>query len=190
MARTGQTIPIEADEQTAAAEAVLEAPASLGLDRSEQTAVPAEGGEHRTLRQFLTAHKRAVILVAAFGLLLFAYVHQVHATNALKHQNAVLQASPALNAQQQAIDLRNKVDRLVELSTNEVPTVATVTDAGVLKKQSFFQDAQNGDKLLMFNDTDLAVLYRPADNKIIQMAHVSLSAGDSDGTTAATGAGN
>jgi len=55
---------------------------------------------------------------------------------------------------------------------DEVPTLATVTDAIRLNSQRFFKNAQNGDKVLIYPLASKAVLYRPKINKIVEVASV------------------
>lgn len=57
----------------------------------------------------------------------------------------------------------------------ETPSVATVTDLAPLESQAFFAHAQVGDVLLMFPQARKAVLYRPATNKLIEVAPLTLS---------------
>lgn len=57
----------------------------------------------------------------------------------------------------------------VAILPNEEPTVAAVTDAEKLKEQPFFAGAQNGDKVLFFAQAKKAVLFRPGENKIVEM---------------------
>jgi hypothetical protein len=44
-----------------------------------------------------------------------------------------------------------------------------------LKDQEFFADAAVGDVLLLFPQTRRAMLYRPSENKLIQVAPLTLS---------------
>jgi hypothetical protein len=55
---------------------------------------------------------------------------------------------------------------------DEMPTLATVTDATKLNSQRFFKNAQNGDKVLIYSLTSKAILYRPGINKIVEVASV------------------
>lgn len=57
---------------------------------------------------------------------------------------------------------------------DEAPTLATVTDVDKLKDQDFFQNAQNGDKVLIFKNARKAILYRPLVNKIIEVGPIRL----------------
>jgi len=71
------------------------------------------------------------------------------------------------------VDVISMVGNLMVLP-NEVPTVATVTDKNKINSQSFFKDAENGDKVLIFAKASKAVLYRPSENKVIEAAVVNV----------------
>jgi hypothetical protein len=62
------------------------------------------------------------------------------------------------------------VAKLTEIPINENPTIATVTNSELIKKQTFFKEALIGDKVLIFNTSKKAILYRPSTNKIISIA--------------------
>lgn len=64
------------------------------------------------------------------------------------------------------------VSVLMELPSDEVPAIATVTDKTKLSQQDFFRRAENGDKVLIYAKAQKAILYRPSVNKIIDMAPV------------------
>ncbi len=71
-------------------------------------------------------------------------------------------------------DLTNKelvllVEKLVVLP-KETPTIATVSDVAKLEGQTFFKDAKNGDKVLLFPESKKAILFRPGIDKIINIA--------------------
>lgn len=76
-------------------------------------------------------------------------------------------------------ELVETVGKLVVLPENEQPTVATVTDPSKLEGQAFFTSAQTGDKVLIYATAKKAILYRPSQNKIIEVAPVKLD--DLDG---------
>lgn len=68
--------------------------------------------------------------------------------------------------------LINEVGKLFLFPKGETPTVALVTNVEKLRAtQPFFNSAQNGDKLLIFSQK--AILYRPSENKIIDIGPVN-----------------
>ncbi len=66
----------------------------------------------------------------------------------------------------------DKVSKLIEIPTDEEPTLATVTDKEKLKEQKFFAKAENEDKVIIFVKAQKAILYRPSWNKIIEVARI------------------
>ncbi len=70
--------------------------------------------------------------------------------------------------------LIGEVGKLLALPENEAPTVATVADPSKLANQPFFAKAQAGDKVLIYTDNKKAILYRPSEKKIIEVADLQL----------------
>lgn len=85
-----------------------------------------------------------------------------------------LKEDPRSLASEETKRLVEKVGKLIELPEGETPTVATVTDAEKLQNQLFFATTQNGDKVLIYTQAKKALLYRPATNKIINVAPVNI----------------
>jgi len=77
------------------------------------------------------------------------------------------QRDPILTAEKKQASIIAKVSQLIELPSTENPTIATVSDITKLKGQSFFQNAKNGDILLIYPKANEAILYDPAANKIL-----------------------
>ncbi len=67
-------------------------------------------------------------------------------------------------------DLVGKIGKLMELPSDETPSVATVSESIKLRSQPFFAKADNGDKVLIYQKAQKAILYRPSENKIIEVA--------------------
>lgn len=82
-------------------------------------------------------------------------------------------------------ELVKKVNRIIELP-KEDPTVATVSDVAKLQSQPFFKNAQNGDKVLIFNDAKKAYLYRPGDHRIIEVAPITINPASPSADSAGT----
>lgn len=78
-------------------------------------------------------------------------------------------------AQKEIESLTTEVGKLIELPQGEVPTLATVSDIEKVKDQQFFARAQNGDKVLVYQAARKAYLYRPGENKIIEVGVVGIS---------------
>lgn len=138
-------------------------------------------GAWKRLRGFVSQQIAAflVLLVAAIVLAIFFGIryHQV------QNKNKLL-SNPVVAGNLQLAETVAAVGKLISLPTNETPTLATVTNVNDLKGQSFFANAQNGDKVLIYAQSKVAILYRPSINKIIQIGSVNLGA--SGGTTTQT----
>ncbi len=82
------------------------------------------------------------------------------------------------NPQQVTIDetkaIVEKVGKLITLPTKEQPTLATVLDKKELKDQAFFNDAKDGDKILIYTEAKKAIIYREATDKIINVGPILL----------------
>jgi hypothetical protein len=77
--------------------------------------------------------------------------------------------------QQEVENLVKEVGKLIALPEDEDPTIATVTDVEAAKDQPFFAKAQNGDKVLIYTNARKAILYRPSENRIIEVGLVNIN---------------
>src|SRR5258707_851119 len=115
-----------------------------------------------------------VIVVLAVGILALAgvsyYFYSQYSLSQMQLKN------PTLAAQQEIKSLIAQVGSLIELPSGEVPTVATVSDPAKLAGQQFFANAKKGDKVLIYTQAKKAILYRPSQNKIVDVAPVNLGA--------------
>ena len=75
--------------------------------------------------------------------------------------------------QAQVQTLVSEVGKLMQLPTNEQPTIATVSNQATVSKQAFFINAKDGDKVLLYSKNKLAILYRPGNNKIINVGPIN-----------------
>jgi hypothetical protein len=64
----------------------------------------------------------------------------------------------------------SEVSELVILPEGEEPSMATVTSVTELSGQEFFEKAEIGDKVLIFNKSKKAILYRPSTKEIVEIA--------------------
>lgn len=87
--------------------------------------------------------------------------------------------------QREVVSLVQKVGKLMILPHGETPVVATVTNAQLLKQsQPFYQDAQNGDVLMIYSQAQRAILYRPGTDMIINVGPIYVNKTGSATTTA------
>lgn len=66
-----------------------------------------------------------------------------------------------------------KVNNLYLAPPGEEPTVAQIKDIDKLQDQPFFDPAQNGDYLLVYSDSQIAMVYREDVNKIVTAGPIS-----------------
>ena len=134
-------------------------------------------------------HRKKIYLAAAvllMVLLVGGLIYLLQDRNDLKQEvNKLSQTQQP--TEDEAAQLNAAVGALIELPSDETPTVATVVDVEKVKDQVFFARAQNGDKVLLYAKSSKAILYRPSTNKIIEVAPIDLSnTGASDAITTPT----
>ena len=66
-----------------------------------------------------------------------------------------------------------KVDALYQLPTDEAPALLTVTDTTKISS-NLAKKVQNGDKLLIYQKNQQAIIYRPSVDKIIGVIPVDI----------------
>jgi hypothetical protein len=68
------------------------------------------------------------------------------------------------------------VRRLLTVPENEQPLVAEVVDEQPLRaQQAFYANVKNGDYLLIYSSLGKAVIYRPSENKLVNVGPVEIS---------------
>ena len=82
--------------------------------------------------------------------------------------------NPDIITKQEVDWLQEKVGKLMQLPSDEVPSTATVLDKDKLKDQAFFANAENGDKILIYTKAKKAILYRPSNDKVIEVMPIAL----------------
>jgi hypothetical protein len=81
------------------------------------------------------------------------------------------QSDPQL--QQEIDQLIKQIGSVIELPTDENPTIATILDVETLKANPFFTRAQNNDKIIVYRNAGKAFLYRPTTKKVIEIGSFS-----------------
>lgn len=105
-----------------------------------------------------------VILFGTTGYFFYQY------QTLLRNPNAAQMA-----AQEEAKKLTKEIGKLILLPKDEIPTVATITDIDKLKDQTFFANAVNGNKVLIFPNSKLAIIYDPKANLIVNAGPINFS---------------
>jgi hypothetical protein len=119
--------------------------------------------------KFTRSVKIALLLI----LVILALLPSYYFYSQYKYTQDLLQ-NPTVSANAETQALIDKVGKLIELPSKETPTVATVSDVTKLAGQTFFANAKNGDKVLIFSQAKEAILFRESIDKIIQVAPVNL----------------
>jgi hypothetical protein len=108
-----------------------------------------------------------VILIGAGGYFAYDYYQT-------QKELENFQSDTDLLAIKEKNDLLKKLSNIAELPNNEEPTIATVADAFRLRGQKFFEQAKNGDKVIIYKEAQRAILYRPETGKIVESAPVNI----------------
>ncbi len=109
-----------------------------------------------------------VVSLTGFGVIRFL---------ALQKEVEKLKSSPQATqeaAKEEVKQLIEKIGKLIAVPKDETPTVATVNDIEKLKSSPFFTNAKNGDRVLIYTTAKKAILYRPLENKIIEVGPISI----------------
>lgn len=129
--------------------------------------------------------KKRLLWIGVLILMIGALSFGVYQYFQLSREVARLRNSPqgaAEAAKTEAKKIVAQVSKLISVPDSETPTIATVSDIEKLKANPFFANAQNGDKFLLYTEAKKAILFRPGENKIIEVGPVSI------GTPSATAA--
>ncbi len=82
---------------------------------------------------------------------------------------------PEAQQEKELAGIVREIGKVVYLPTDELPTLATVSDPEKLKDQPFFAKAAVGDKVLVYPTSRKAILWRPSTKKIIEISGINLS---------------
>ena len=70
-------------------------------------------------------------------------------------------------------EIVDAVGKIMLLPSDETPTLAKVSDPSILQSQAFFKNATVGDVVLMYPKSLRAIIYDPAQNKIIEVGPIT-----------------
>ncbi len=142
---------------------VVEPPADSPnpVNPAPPVAVVKPGGGARALRVVLVLLELAGF-VAAIGTAGYFY-----------RQNQLLRADASTKTNRDIAALVRTIGKVYQLP-DETPTLAVVSDAATLRtQQPFFSRAENGDKVLIYQQAKKAIIFRPSTKKIIEVGPVT-----------------
>lgn len=146
---------------------------SENINSNELTQASQEKGKSTRFGKKSLAVLIAVILILICCGILAIYLYTNSNTKEAKKSLNGENPQAGLT-RKEAEDLVEKVGEIVELPENEVPTIATVTNKASLN-QKFFDNALEGDKILVYQEAKKVFLFRPSENKIINVAPIIIS---------------
>lgn len=88
--------------------------------------------------------------------------------------------------QEQNASILDEIRQVYAIPEGETPTIATVEDVTKLVDQPFFEGAENGDILVVLNDSSQAILYRPSTKQLVKVGPISAGA-QTEATGGSTG---
>lgn len=120
-----------------------------------------------------------VLLLAGGGYVAYSQYDE------LKQENQRL-SDPQEAARSETERIKGEIAALIEVPSDEEPTIATVVDPDKLGDQAFFANAQKDDRVVIYGQAKKAILYRPSTKKIIEVAPLNIgeNATNNPGTTA------
>lgn len=130
-----------------------------------------ESSESRKLNKKFPV--KLVLVALALIIAVAGYAGAYYYYNQYKETKIVLD-NPEVASKNEVKEITEKLGKIYELPKDEEPTVATVLDVEKLKDQPFFTNAQNGDKVIIYTKSQLAILFRVNANKIITVSPVSM----------------
>jgi len=114
-----------------------------------------------------------VIILVVILLIFSGYGVAYYFYNQYKATKIVLD-NPETASKNEVKEITDILAKIYDLPKDEEPSIATVLDVEKLKNQPFFARAQNGDKVVIYIKSQLAILFRVNDNKIINVSPVSM----------------
>ncbi len=121
-----------------------------------------------------SSHKASFLFKATFFIVLLLTIGSIYENYHLWKQVKDLK-DPAGLAQKRIQDTVAEVGKLIALPQEETPTIAEISDLSKLKGQEFFSKAEVGDQVLVYSVAKKAILWRPTEHKIIEVAPLGVS---------------
>lgn len=98
----------------------------------------------------------------AFGVIYFQKYQQLNSMSAAEFE------------QRENDRIISKIAKLYTLPAEEQPEIAIVKDKEALRQNPFFEQAENGDFVVIFRDAKLALLYRPGEDRLVKVGPLNV----------------
>jgi cytoskeletal protein RodZ len=136
-------------------------------EKEEEKSSKKKKGMSPLQKKLLLIVLAIIIIAGASSYLTFSYIK----TN--PEPFGLLKGPSIIKSEEKA--LVAEISKSLTLPKDEEPTVATVTDPEKLSSQFFFKDAQKGDKLLIYQNAKKVILYRPSENRVVEVGMVNIN---------------
>jgi hypothetical protein len=84
-----------------------------------------------------------------------------------------LKTTIIISEAEEAKALLSDVAKIMDIPQDETPSITTVTDTEKSATETYFKNAKNGDKVIYFKENGKIILYRPTENKIIDVGFIT-----------------
>lgn len=127
-------------------------------------------------KEYVVDYKSNKVNKRLIGTIVLAIVALLFATASMYFfvQYQKIKKDPTIVTKQESEVLLAQIGKLIEIPKDETPTIATVQDKDKLKDQPFFANAQNGDKIVIYTKAKKAIVFRPSENKIINVGPIAI----------------
>lgn len=115
-------------------------------------------------------HKKVITFLVIVIIIILSLMYNVYKRSNMI--NNIINSQSDQNNPNEIQDIVSYLGKFMDLPTNETPTMATVTDKTKLQDQSFFKNAENGDKVIAYVNAKKAILYRPSTKKVIDVGPI------------------
>lgn len=68
------------------------------------------------------------------------------------------------------------VSKIMDIPKDETPTITTISESDKENPESYFKNGKTGDKVIAYTKSKRVILYRPSENKIMDIGFMSASA--------------
>ncbi len=131
----------------------------------DSTLVSLSEQEKKTNRSNLIVAFLVFVIMSTLGITSFYFYEQYRKPGIVPS----VALSSVAQAKKDLDETKAVIGEIMDLPDDEEPILAIVTDATKMKNQSFYVNAINGDRVLIYTLNKKAILFRPSTKKIIKV---------------------